>query len=72
MWYENDVAFVSFLWSITVKPGPKGDRSQWTTLAVEGFYSFLVFLSMHVCLCVISYSFVPYIWIDSMDDSLLN
>lgn len=49
---ENDVAFVSFLWSIIVKPGPKGDRSQWTTMAVVGFYSFLVFLSVCVCLCV--------------------
>lgn len=49
---ENDVAFVSFLWSITVKPGPKRDRSQWTTMAVVGFYSFLVCLSINVCVRV--------------------
>lgn len=65
MWNEDDVAFESFLWSITVKPGPEGDRSQQTTMAVEGFYSFLVFLSMCVCLCMTAYgccsSYLKYI-----------
>lgn len=46
---ENDVAFVSFLWSITVKTNPERNRSQWTTKAVVGFYSFLVCLSVNVC-----------------------
>lgn len=46
---ENDVAFVSFLWSITVKTNPERNRSQWTTMAVVGFYSFLVCLSVNVC-----------------------
>lgn len=57
---ESNVAFVSFLWSITVKPGPGGDRSQWTTMAVVGFYSFLVLsTSVYVCVvcpCMISYA----------------
>lgn len=49
MCFGRGVAFVSFLWSITVKPGPEGDRSQWTTMTAGGFYSFLVFLGMCVC-----------------------
>lgn len=50
---ENDVAFVSFLWSITVKTNPERNRSQWTTMAVVGFYSFLVCLSVNVCVSVL-------------------
>lgn len=50
------MGIVGILWllrSITVKQGTRKDKSWWTTMVVEGFYSFLVYLSRIICVALV-------------------